>query len=413
MTRGGEGTATRGRLRRWRRPVVAAVAGLVALGATPVGAGEPRPRPADVVVSFAAGTSPAAQRRALEANGFEVVRRVPHLDVVRARPAGRGRGGAADLAADPAVAAVDAVARFTAAGTPSAEPPPDDPGFPNQWNLPLIEIPDAWAVTRGAGAVVAVLDTGVAFEDFGPYRRAPDLAGTTFVPGYDFVDGDDHPNDDVDPAAPHHGGHGTHVTGTIAQTTDNGLAQAGVAPDAAIMPVRVLDRSGGGDDDRIAAGLVFAVDHGADVVNMSFDSPIDGPMTRAAVAYAASRGVTMVAPVGNSNPGTSPIGFPARYPEVLAVGAVRYDLSRAYYSRFGTRVGDVDLMAPGGDLGVDQNADGKPDGILQQTMAFSTNAFTDVQLDGTSHAAPHVSGVAALLVGSGLATTATEVRQAL
>ncbi|MDP9403793.1 MAG: S8 family serine peptidase [Actinomycetota bacterium] len=385
-------------------PVVGAAA-----GAEPGGGGES----GDVILSFEAGSTDATRRRVLETFGLEVVRRVPHLDVVRAR-ANSGRPVSHSLlVAEPAIASAHGVGRFTAAGTFSDEPPPNDPDFRHQWNLPLIQIPDAWAVSKGAGAVVAVLDTGVAFEDFGPYRRAPDLHGTTFVPGYDFVDDDDHPNDDVDPAAPDRGGHGTHVTGTIAQTTDNALAQAGVAPEAAIMPVRVLDRSGNGDDDQVAAGLIFAVDHGAHVVNMSFDSPIDAPMTRAAVAYAASKGVTMVAPVGNSTPGTSPIGFPARYPEVLAVGAVRYDKSRAHYSRFGTSVGDVDLMAPGGDLTVDQNGDGKPDGVLQQTVAFSTNSFSGVQLEGTSQAAPHVTGAAALLVGSGLATSPTEVRHAL
>jgi len=336
-----------------------------------------------------------------------MVRAVPHLDLVRVRPAG-GPIDPAVVLSQPAVTSVSELGRFQAATASVAAP--NDPGFAKQWNLPLIQIPEAWSISRGAGATVAVLDTGVAYEDFGPYLRAPDLAGTRFVPGHDFVDGDDHPNDDIDPEAADRPAHGTHSAGVIAQTTDNALGEAGVAPEASIMPVRVLGRGGSGTDDQIAAGIVFAVDHGAQVLNMSFDAPQDRPMTRAAVRYAASKGVTMVAAAGNS--GRAPIGYPAAYPEVIAVGAVRFDRTRASYSSFGA-LGDVDLVAPGGDLSVDQNGDGAPDGILNQSMVYSTNGFGDQVVEGTSAAAPHVSAVAALLIGSGLATTAAEVRRSL
>jgi len=367
----------------------------------------------DFVVGFRADSRPTERQRALDGLGLEVVRAVPPLDVVRVRPAGTTPSRAAVLAS-PAVASVDELGRFQTsenrrqAQTGAAAP--NDPGFPRQWNLPLIQVPEAWSVSRGAGATVAVLDTGVAFEDFERYQRAPDLAGTKFVPGRDVIDGDDHPNDDIDPLAASRPAHGTHSAGILAQTTDNGLGQAAVAPDAAIMPVRVLDPNGSGTDDQIAAGLVFAVDHGAQVVNMSFDSPMDRPMTRAAVAYAASKGITMVAAAGNT--GRSPVGFPAAYPEVIAVGAVRVDRTRPAYSSFGA-LGDVDLVAPGGDLSVDQNGDGTPDGILAESMVYSTNGFGDLLVEGTSAAAPHVSGVAALLIGSGLATTPEQVRRAL
>lgn len=311
-----------------------------------------------------------------------------------------------------AAAVLGVITTLAALGSPAgaAVPAPDDPGFPKQWNLPLIQIPEAWAISRGAGVTVAILDTGVAYEDFGPYQRAPDLAGTKFVPGHDFIDGDDHPNDNVNPIAADRPAHGTHSAGIIAQTTGNGLGEAGVAPDVAIMPIRVLDETGGGTDEQIAAGLRFAVDHGAQVVNMSFDAPTDRPLTRAAVAYAAAKGVTMVAAVGNT--GRATVGFPAAYPEVIAVGAVRLDKTRAGYSSFGA-LGDVDLVAPGGDLSVDQNGDGSPDGILAQSMVYATNGFGDQMVEGTSAAAPHVSAVAALLIGSGLATTPAQVRKAL
>jgi serine protease len=313
---------------------------------------------------------------------------------------------AARLAIAAAVLALAPAPRVAEAAVPA----PNDPNFPKQWNLPLIQIPDAWSVSRGEGVIVAVLDSGVAYEDFDRYRRAPDLAGTRFAPGKDLIDGDDHPNDDVDPTTLNRPAHGTHSAGIIAQTTDNGLGQAGVAPGATLMPVRVLGPGGEGTDEQIAAGILFAVDHGAQVLSMSFDSPTDRPGTRAAVAYAASKGVTMVAAVGNN--GRAPVGFPAAYPEVIAVGAVRFDKTRATYSSFGGP-GDVDLVAPGGDMSVDQNGDGAPDGILSNSMLYGTNSFGDIPVDGTSAAAPHVAGVAALLIGSGLATTPAQVRRAL
>lgn len=391
------------RRRRRAAAAVAVIAAAVIGTSASGGSAPPAAASTDFIVGFRPESLPAERQVALEALGLDLVRAVPHLDLVRARGA-----RSPDVTAHPTVASVHGLGVFRAAAVPV--PPPNDPGFARQWNLPLIQIPEAWSVSTGTGATVAVLDTGVAYEDFGPYKQAPDLAGTTFVPGRDLVDGDDHPNDDIDPAAADRPAHGTHSAGIIAATTGNGLGQAGVAPGAAIMPVRVLDPNGSGTDDQIAAGIVFAADNGAHVINMSFDSPMDRPMTKAAVAYAASKGVTMVAAVGNT--GRSTIGYPAAYPEVIAVGAVRFDKTRAAYSSYGA-LGDVDLVAPGGDLSVDQNGDGQPDGILAQSMVYATNGFGDQAVQGTSAAAPHVSGVAALLIGSGLATTPAQVRQAL
>lgn len=148
---------------------------------------------------------------------------------------------------------------------------PNDPLYSLQWHLDNpeyggINMESAWNLSTGAGVVVAVLDTGVAYENYDEdgdgnydYWLAPDLANTTFVPGYDFINNDSHPNDDDS--------HGTHVTGTIAQSTDNNLGVAGVAFDASIMPVKVLGGLGG-TAFSVANGIYFAADNGADVINM-------------------------------------------------------------------------------------------------------------------------------------------------
>ncbi|MDP9441513.1 MAG: S8 family serine peptidase, partial [Actinomycetota bacterium] len=281
--------------------------------------------------------------------------------------------------------------------------PPNDPLFPSQWNLPLIQIPEAWRFSTGLGTTVAVLDTGVAFEDYADagysYRKVPGFAGTRFAPGYDFVDNDDHPNDNVNPRSSQEPGHGTHKAAVIAETANDGKGTAGVAPGATIMPVRVLDWSGSGNVEAIAAGIRFAADHGAHVAVMSLTGVDSGPV-EAAVRYAASKGMIMVAPSGNEGAGA--VAFPASDPDVIAVGAVAADRKRAYYSNYGA---GLDLVAPGGDLSADLTGDGQPDGIRQQTFVGTLDGFCHCQVEGTSAAAPHVAAVVALLVSSGLATT--------
>ena len=293
--------------------------------------------------------------------------------------------------------------RRSVTGTPPA--PPDDPMFPAQWHLRLIGIPEAWEVTTGSGAVVAVLDTGVAYEDEGPYRRAPDLSGTRFVPGWDFVDDDGHPDDEPVPGRP---GHGTHMTGTIAQSTDNRLGGAGVAPGAAIMPIRVVPPEGEATAANIAKGLRFAADHGAHVANLSLGSRVDSPEVADAVRYAIEKGVTVVAPLGEE--GAASATFPAAYPGVVAVGAVGPGKTRARYSNYGPR---LDLVAPGGDRSSDHDGDGLDDGVVQQSVIGQKDSFCFCFIEGTSSAAAHVSGTAALVVASGRATRPADVRAVL
>jgi serine protease len=167
---------------------------------------------------------------------------------------------------------------------------PDDGYSSFQWNLdnPVtggIQMEAAWDIQRGdPNVVVAVLDTGIAYEDFGVFRKTPDFGSTLFVPGYDFVSDDDHSNDDQ--------GHGTHVGGTITASTDNRIGIAGVAFGCSLMPVKVLDEHGIGDHFTIAEGIFFAADSGARVINMSLSSPNQSRTLRDAVATAYQRGVT-------------------------------------------------------------------------------------------------------------------------
>jgi serine protease len=277
---------------------------------------------------------------------------------------------------------------------------PNDPYFDRQWNLQAIQAPQAWDMSRGQGVIVAVVDSGIAFEDFERYRRAPDLDVTNFVPGYDFVNNSPHPNDDY--------GHGTHVAGTIAQSTNNGRGVAGVAYGTALMPVKVLDSRGQGSFDNLAQGILFAADHGARVINLSLSGRKTSQLMTDAVKYAASRGVLIVAAAGNSD---GAVEYPAAYEEILAVGSVDYQLKRAPYSDIGP---EIDVVAPGGDTGVDENGDGQPDGILQETFkGDDPGKFALYYLEGTSMAAPHVAAVAALLFAVSPSATAAQVRQAI
>ena len=287
-----------------------------------------------------------------------------------------------DEASDEALASATSMETECAADAARPSDFPNDTCYRFQWHLRQIGMPDAWKLGQGKGAVVAVIDTGV--------TRVGDLAETKFVPGYNFIANNDNAADDH--------GHGTHVAGTIAQSTNNKLGVAGVAFKVAIMPIKVLSARGSGSMGGIAQGIRWAADHGANVINMSLGGPIAVGTIGSAVKYAREKGVTVVAAAGNDGKGS--VSYPARYPGVIAVASTQFDETTTFYSNWGPQ---IDIAAPGGNVRVDQNGDGKPDGVLQHTIVPGNISHTDyLWFMGTSMASPHVAGVAALIVGAGV-----------
>ena len=250
---------------------------------------------------------------------------------------------------------------------------PNDPDYIKQWNLRSINIESAWDETKGSGVTVAVIDTGI--------TTVPDLKDTKFVNGYDFV------NDRVE--AEDDSGHGTHVAGTIAQSTNNGYGVAGIAYEASLMPLKVLGNAGGTVAD-IAEAIKFAADNGADVINMSLGGPGESQLLEEAINYAHQKGVVLVAAAGNANQNAA--SYPARFPHVIGVAALDSVGEKAPYSNFGA---GVDISAPGG-------TGSGAGGILQETINPETGESVFTGFQGTSMAAPHVAGVAALVKAAGV-----------
>lgn len=287
---------------------------------------------------------------------------------------------------------------------------PDDPFYwPLQWNLRrdgALDMQLAWELTTGSDSViVAVVDQGVAYEDYdipsheigevyspdGRYHRAPDLANAQFVQGYDCVNEDWHANDE--------GGHGTHVAGTIAQSTNNGLGVAGMAFGCRIMPVRVLNEYGSGTEADIADGISFAWQNGANVINLSLGSSDSSHLIHLAVIDAVNAGAVVVAAAGNN--GENRVSYPAAHQECIAVGAVDYWWQKTPYSNWGTA---LDVVAPGGDTRsqnywpIWQNTYAE----AGQTPPINVSTFDYLGWEGTSMATPHVSALVAMMMSRGI-----------
>ena len=281
-----------------------------------------------------------------------------------------------------------------------------------QWNFigdASINAPEAWDLAAalgapgGRGAVVAVVDTGAAYKNTKRFRRAPDLRRSTFVPGRDFVDHDRRPFDLF--------GHGTHVAGTIAQHVNNSIGVTGLAYNAKIMPVRVLDENGEGGAYAISRGIRWAAKHGADIINLSleFDPSITArqvPGIIRAIRFAHSKGVVVVAAAGNESDAN--VAYPARARYAISVGATTEHLCQADYSNSGNH---LDVVAPGGGNDADNDDNPldaqhcRPDltgrDIYQQTFVRGPRSFgLPGGYQGTSMAAPHVSAIAALLIAT-------------
>ena len=250
-------------------------------------------------------------------------------------------------------------------------PPPPPPVYPNdsyygsQWGLNKVRAPEAWALSKGQGVLIAVLDTGTDYIH-------PDLSGKVRTDiDWDFVNNDDNARDDH--------GHGTHVSGIAAAATNNSIGVAGMGWDASILPLKVMDSQGRGSTAELIPAIYYAADHGARVINMSLAGTTRDNLcpsdVQAAVDYAYRRGVLLVAAAGNW-PYIAQSPFPANCAHVLGVAATTSSDSRAWFSNYGDH---VSVAAPGEDI--------------YSTLRYG--GYGD--MDGTSMATPFVAGLAALV----------------
>ncbi len=274
--------------------------------------------------------------------------------------------------------------------TPKPRKEVNDPYFFYQWHLEQIHAPEAWASQAGEGVIVAVLDTGVAWKDSAYGPQLPDLKGVKFTAGKSFASG---LPDGLDGHA-----HGSHVAGTIAQATNNGVGVAGVAHEATIMPLKVLSDEGWGSTTDIANAIRYAADNGAHVINMSLGGPAPSRVMAKAVEYAHKKGTLVVCAAGNDN--SPEAHYPSGYRYAVSVAASDFERKRTFYSNYGKT---LDFAAPGGDTRSDKNGDGQPDGVLQNTIHVGDPSRNDyLWFQGTSMASPHAAGVAALIYGEGV-----------
>jgi subtilisin family serine protease len=338
--------------------------------AVPLSSTEPRYDPDRLAVTFRKGTLRDAAVRAIEQAGGTLVRAVPRLNayLVGVEPSQRAHV----LASLRARRSVKSAAQEVM--SEALDVTPDDSAWPQQTGLRVAGFPAAWDVTQGSSrVVVAVVDTGVDGSH-------PDLQGAV-LPGYDFANGDSNPMDDY--------GHGTAVAGVIAARAGNRIGGAGICWRCLILPVKVLDASGSGDDMLIAAGIVWATDHGARVINLSLGGPGTTTELTSAIAYATGKGAIVVAAAGNS--GTTTQFYPAADSRAISVAATTVSDQRYSWSNYGSW---VRVAAPGCNVA--------------PVLGGGYGNFC-----GTSSAAPLVSGLFALELSAQPSATSQQLQQAV
>ena len=329
----------------------------------------------DLVITRAPGASAAQVASAERATGATVVDRIAGLsaEVIRV-PAASVGSVSATLRANPAVDSVEVDVRAHATWSE-----PTDPYYLQQWGLEKIRAPQAWETSAGSTAIViAMIDTGVQADH-------PDLVGQV-LPGYDFVNNDSDPSDDY--------GHGTETAGVVAAKANNGVGIAGICPGCRILPVKVLDATGSGALSDVAAGIVYATDSQAQIINLSLGCACNSPILGDAVSYAQAHGVLVVAAAGNN--GNTSRFYPAAFPGVISVAATDYVDQRQTFSSYGSW---VTIAAPGCVFST------------YPTTMRASGLATDVC--GTSFAAPMVAATAGLMLSADPIATASELAAAL